>query len=232
MQTENKFTRTEKLIGKEALEILGNSKVLLFGLGGVGGYVAEALVRSNIPCLTVVDYDTISVSNINRQIIALESTIGKTKVDVIRQRLSDINSHCHIHTERKKVNSENISNFHFEDYDYIVDAIDDIGAKVAIVKEAKAKDVPIISAMGAGNQLDPLAFKVSDIYKTSHCPLARAMRKRLRKENIRELKVVFSDIEPVVTSPDAPSSIAFVPPVMGLIIGAEVVKDLIRRCEV
>ena len=233
---KEEFTRTEMLIGTEALEKLSKSHVIVFGVGGVGGYAVEALVRSGLGEITLVDFDTVSVSNINRQIIALHSTVGKYKVDAMAERLKDINPDIKIHPLRTFFTAENKDEFDFRQYDYIVDAIDTVTSKIELIKCAKKFNVPIISSMGAGNKLDPTKFEVADISKTSVCPLARVIRQELKKRKIKNVKVVFSKEEPLKpqksdeTSPkhQIPGSSAFCPSVMGLIIASEVVKDLIK----
>ena len=221
---ENKFERTELLIGKDSLNKLYNKKVAVFGLGGVGGYVVEALARSNIGTLYLFDNDIVNISNINRQIIALNSTIGKYKTEVFKNRIFDINENNVNDNINDLIDKESIKDIDFN-FDYVVDCIDSIEGKVAIIKKAKENNVKIISAMGAGNKLDPLRFEVSDIYKTKVCPLAKIMRQELKKENIDSLKVVYSTEEPIKNTP--PGSISFVPSVCGLIMAGEVIKDLI-----
>ena len=230
------FLRTKMLIGKEALNKLKNSRVAVFGIGGVGSYVVEALVRCGIGNLDLIDDDIINLTNINRQIIALHSTVGKLKVDVAKERVLDINSNVKINTFPIFYNSETSKDFDFTKYDYIVDAIDTISAKIELVLNANNVNVPIISSMGTGNKMNPTGFEVTDIYKTSVCPLARVMRQELRKCNIKSLKVVYSKEKPLkpAKSPeqdpnvrrDIPGSNAFVPSVAGLIIASEVIKDL------
>lgn len=231
---DNIFTRTEMLIGKQALEKLKKSKVIVFGVGGVGGYTVEALVRSNIGEITIVDYDTIDITNINRQIIALHSTVGKYKVDAFRERIHDINPDCKVNVYKEKLTVDNIDYFNLKGYDYIIDAIDNISSKIALAKYAYENNLSMISSMGMGAKLDPTRIKVSDVHKTSVCPLARVMRRELRKRNVKKLKCVWSDedskglhIENDTIGKRTPSSISFVPSAAGLIIGAEVIKDLI-----
>lgn len=230
------FSRTELILGKKAMERLARARVAVFGIGGVGGYVAEALARSGVGALDLVDNDTVSESNINRQIIALHSTVGKYKTDAAAERLRDINPNIGLVLHRTFFMPENAAKFDFTQYDYVVDAIDTVTGKIELVMRAQAAGVPIICAMGAGNKLDPTAFEVSDIYSTSVCPLARVMRYELKKRGVKALKVVYSREKPIVpaesgeSSPKGkavPGSTAFVPPVVGLIIAGEVVKDII-----
>ena len=222
------FSRTRQLIGDEAIEKLNKARVAVFGVGGVGGYVVEALVRSGVGALDLIDNDVVSESNINRQIIALHSTIGQYKTKVAQARAKDINPDVKICTYEKFFLPETADEFDFSRYDYVVDAIDTVSGKLALIERAKAHNVPIISAMGAGNKLDNTAFEVADISKTSVCPLARVMRRELKKRGIEHVKVVYSKEEPKSNSGDAPASIAFVPSVAGLILAGEVIKDLIQ----
>ena len=222
------FSRTRQLIGDCAVEKLNNARVAVFGVGGVGGYVVEALVRSGVGALDLIDSDVVSESNINRQIIALHSTIGLHKTKVAAARSKDINPDVQICTYEKFFLPENADEFDFSKYDYVVDAIDTVSGKLALIERAKAYNVPIISAMGAGNKLDNTAFEVADIAKTSVCPLARVMRRELKKRGIEHVKVVYSKEEPKPNGKDAPASIAFVPSVAGLILAGEVIKDLIK----
>ena len=231
METFN--SRTKMLLGEQAITDLMKKRILVFGLGGVGGYVVEALARTGIGTLGIVDYDRIDVTNINRQIIALNSTMGSFKTDVMEKRIKDINPQAKVIAYNLRLNPDNIDEITLEDWDYIVDAIDDVAAKILLIGEAKRRNVPIISSMGAGNRVDPTQLKVSDINKTHTCPLARSIRKKLRELNIDELKVVFSDEKPdrkeyPGDGSNPPASIAFVPAAAGLIIGAEVVKDLLN----
>ncbi len=216
------FERTEQLLG--SLEQLNNAHVAVFGVGGVGGYVVEALVRSGVGEITVVDKDVVSPSNINRQIIALHSTVGMPKVEAIKARALDINPDIKVHTYEMFFLPENASSFDFSKYDYVVDCVDTVAAKVEIAVKASAAGVPVISAMGAGNKLDPTRFEVDDIFNTSVCPLCRVMRKELKNRGVEALKVVYSKEEPVRT--EGIGSVAFVPSVMGLIIAGEVIKWL------
>ena len=222
---EEQFSRTVGLLGEEAVKHLQNSHVAVFGVGGVGGFTVEALVRSGVGKIDIIDKDTVCESNLNRQIIALHSTIGRDKVDVMMERMLDINPNVIVNAHKCFFLPETRSLFHFSQYDYIVDAVDTVTAKIELVMAAEEAGVPIISSMGAGNKLDPTAFEVADIYKTSVCPLARVMRRELKKRNVKHLKVVYSKEEPVVRR-ETPASAAFVPSVAGLIIAGEVVKDL------
>ncbi len=226
-----KFSRTEMLLGKEAMEKLKNSRVAVFGVGGVGGYVVEALARSGIGAIDLIDNDIVSESNINRQIIATEKTVGRPKVLAAKERLLDINSKLKVTTFELFYSEKTADEINLSDYDYVVDAIDSVTSKLYLIEKAKQLDVPIISSMGAGNKLNPTGFIVSDIYKTSVCPLARVMRRELKKLNIDSLKVVYSKEEPKTPENcerSVPASVAFVPSVVGLIIAGEVIKDLIE----
>lgn len=230
---ENQFERTALLLGKASVEKLAEKRVAVFGVGGVGGFVCEGLVRAGIGAIDIVDKDIVAISNINRQLIALHSTVGKNKVDVLEERLKDINKNLIIKKYKCFFLPETSETFDFREYDYVVDAIDTVTGKIELILKAKEAEVPIISAMGAGNKLDPTAFQVSDIYKTSVCPLARVMRRELKKRGVEKLKVVYSKEEPIKPQFEegeevVPGSISFVPPVVGLIIAGEVVKDLIR----
>ena len=230
---ENQFERTALLLGKASVERLARKRVAVFGVGGVGGFVCEGLVRAGIGAIDIVDKDTVAISNINRQLIALHSTVGKNKVDVLEERLKDINKNLIIKKYKCFFLPETSETFDFREYDYVVDAIDTVTGKIELILKAKEAGVPIISAMGAGNKLDPTAFQVSDIYKTSVCPLARVMRRELKKRGVDKLKVVYSKEEPIKPQFEegeevVPGSISFVPPALGLIIAGEVVKDLIR----
>lgn len=238
------FQRTELLLGKEAMEKLAASRVAVFGVGGVGGFVVEGLARSGIGALDLIDCDKVSLSNINRQIIATLDTVGKEKTEAARDRVLSINPDCRVTLHNVFYLPETADSFDFSDFDYIVDAIDTVSGKMAIIKRAKESGVPVISSMGAGNKLDPTAFKVADIYKTSVCPLAKVIRKECRRMGIDSLKVVYSEeqaLKPlrdtegteeepsVVQKKDPPGSISFVPSVVGLIIAGEVIKDLIKE---
>ena len=223
------FSRTEALIGKENLEKLQNSKVAIFGLGGVGSYVLEGLARAGLGNLILVDNDTISESNLNRQIIALKSTIGKYKVEVAKDRVLEINPNANIKIYQEFFTKES-KDILDESLTYIVDAIDTVSSKLDLIVKAKELNIPIISSMGTGNKLDPTKFEVDDIYKTSVCPLAKVMRRELKQKGIKNLKVVYSKEEPIKTDIGrTPASISFVPSVAGLIIAGEVVKDIIKN---
>lgn len=246
------FSRTELLLGAPALERLKNSRVAIFGVGGVGGYVTEALARTGIGTLDLIDMDTVSVSNINRQIIAAHSTIGRSKVDVMKERILDINPHAVVNTYFQFYLPECEDDFPFAQYDYIVDAVDTVTAKLSLAEKSYKMNIPIISSMGAGNKLDPTRFQVADIYDTKVCPLAKVMRRELKKRNVPSLKVVYSQEEPLtplapqtsfeetptVESTEKPAvltkrrstpgSVAFVPSVVGLIVAGEVIKDLLK----
>ena len=247
------FSRTELLFGKEAMDKLAGSKVAVFGIGGVGGYVCEALVRSGVGAFDLIDDDKVCLTNLNRQIIATRSTVGKYKTDVMRDRMIDINPNVEVEVHKCFFLPENADDFPWDSYDYVVDAVDTVTAKIALVMKCKEKNIPIISSMGAGNKLDGSQFKVADIYKTKVCPLAKVMRRELKKRGVKKLKVVYS--EEIPTRPiedmaiscrnncicppgaehkcterrDITGSVAFVPSVAGLIIAGEVAKDLIRR---
>ena len=225
---KEQFERTSLLIGEEAINKLNNSKVLIFGVGGVGGYVAEALARTGVGSITIVDKDTVSESNINRQIIALHSTVGRDKVDVLKERILDINPNLQVDGRKCFFLPENAYEFDFSQYDYIVDAVDTVTAKLQIIVQAKEAGVPVISAMGAGNKVHPEMFEIADIYKTEMCPLAKVMRRELKNRGIKKLKVVYSKEKPVYKG-DVPGSIAFSPSVAGLLMASEVVREL---CEV
>ena len=226
MQNKEKwYSRTESLLGAESIDKLANATVAVFGIGGVGGYVAEALARSGVGNLELVDHDTVSLSNLSRQIVALHSTIGKYKVDVMRDRILDINPEANVVGHKCFYLPETANQFDFSKYDYVVDCIDTVTGKLQLIEAAKAAGVPVISSMGAGNKLDPTAFQVADISKTSVCPLAKVMRRELKKRNIKNVKVVYSKEEPVVRQ-SIPASCAFVPSVAGLILAGEVIKDL------
>ena len=222
-----RFIRTELLLGKEKLDILKNRHVAIFGVGGVGGYVCEALVRSGIGRFTIVDRDTVNESNINRQIIALSSTVGRAKVDVMKERMQDINPEVIVDVHEVFFLPENSGEFDFASYDYVVDAVDTVTAKIQIITAAKEAGVPVISSMGAGNKLDPTKFRISDIAKTSVCPLAKVMRRELKNRGIMDVKCVYSVEEAIKHEGTDIGSVAFVPSVAGLMIAAEVVSDLI-----
>ena len=231
------FLRTEMLLGRDAIEKLHSARVAVFGLGGVGGYAVEALARSGIGSLDLIDSDTVSISNLNRQILATHSTVGMLKVDAARQRVLDINPACNVKIYPIFYTPDTADQFDFAQYDYIVDAIDTVTGKLALVERAKAADTPIICCMGTGNKLDASAFRVADISKTTMCPLARVMRKELAKRGIRHLKVVYSQEETLTPTGweeeaaalgkrQIPGSVAFVPGAAGLLLAGEVVRDL------
>lgn len=247
------FSRTELLLGKEAMDALANAKVAVFGIGGVGGYVCEALVRSGVGSFDLVDDDKVCLTNLNRQIIATRKTVGKYKAEVMKERMLEINPDVKVDIHKCFFLPENADEFPFEEYDYVVDAVDTVTAKIELVMKAQEKGVPIISCMGAGNKLEASQFKVADIYKTKMCPLAKVMRRELKKRGVKKLKVVYSEEKPTrpiedmsiscrthcICPPgakhkcterrDIPGSLAFVPSVAGLIIAGEVVKDLCSK---
>lgn len=234
----NQFERTELLLGQEATKTLNKARVAVFGIGGVGGFTTEALARSGLGTIDLIDHDKISLTNINRQIIASHKTLGQYKVDVMRERIIEINPKAKVNVYRCFYNADVADEFDFSKYDYIVDAIDTVSSKIEMICRAKEADVPIISCMGAGNKLDPTKFEVADIYESSVCPLAKVMRKELRARGIRDLKVVYSKeptIKPnsleeandIVKRKQVPGSVSFVPSVAGLIIGGQVIKDII-----
>lgn len=222
---KEQFSRTAQLLGNENVENLFDKHVIVFGVGGVGGYVVEALARSGIGKISIVDNDVVNESNINRQIIALHSTVGMQKVEVLKNRILDINPECQVFVYNQFFLPENSNDFDFSIYDYVVDAVDTVTAKIEIIKKSKESNVPVISSMGTGNKLNPMGFKVSDISKTKVCPLARVMRNELKKRGISKVKCVYSEENPVIQT-QTPASVAFVPPVAGLLIASEVVKDL------
>ena len=241
----NQFSRTELLLGKSSMERLSKCRVAVFGIGGVGGYVCEALARSGIGVFDLIDDDKVCLTNINRQIIATSKTVGRYKTDVMRERILDINPDAVVNTYQCFFLPENASDFPFDKYDYVVDAIDTVTAKIELVMQCQKAGVPIISSMGAGNKLDPTKFRVADIFKTQMDPLAKVMRRELKKRGVKKLKVVYSEEEPVIPVEDMtesmadceserpgtkrrsiPGSTAFVPSVAGLIIAGEVIKDL------
>ena len=224
----DQFSRTELLVGADGIERLKRSRVAVFGIGGVGGYVVEALARSGVGTLDLIDNDKVCLTNLNRQIIATHSTIGEYKVDAARKRVLDINPEAVVHTYKTFFMPETASEFNFYAFDYVVDAIDTVTGKIQLVMQAHAAHTPMISSMGAGNKMDPAAFKVADIYQTSVCPLARVMRRELKKRGIPALKVVYSEEVPVVSRERIPGSNAFVPSVAGLIIAGEVVRELVE----
>ena len=249
----NQFSRTQLLLGREAMDILAGSRVAVFGIDGVGGYVCEALVRSGVGAFDLIDDDKVCLTNLNRQILATRKTVGKYKADVMKERMLEINPDVDVCVHKCFFLPENADDFPFETYDYIVDAVDTVTAKIEIILRAREKKVPVISAMGAGNKLDPGRFKVADIYETRVCPLARVMRRELKKRGVKKQKVVYSDEQPIrpeedmsiscrthcICPPgakhkcterrDIPGSTAFVPAAAGLMIAGEVVKDLIKN---
>ncbi|MBQ1898680.1 MAG: tRNA threonylcarbamoyladenosine dehydratase [Ruminococcus sp.] len=235
----NEFSRTELLLGADGMEKLKRARVAVFGIGGVGGYAVEALARAGIGALDLIDNDVISLTNINRQIIALHSTVGLPKTDVMAARVKDINPECEVRTYQTFYGPDTAEQFDFAQYDHIIDAIDTVTGKLALAVNAQKANTPIISSMGTGNKLDPTAFTVTDIYKTSFCPLARIMRKELRKRGIERLKVVYSEEEALtpegVTEElpqgrrSIPGSVSFVPSAAGLILAGEVIKDIVKR---
>ena len=250
----NQFSRTELLLGKEAMDKLQNSRVAVFGIGGVGGYVCEALVRSGIGAFDLIDDDKVCLTNLNRQIIATKKTVGQYKTEVMRDRILEINPKAEVIIHNCFYLPENADDFDFSEYDYVVDAVDTVTAKLELIMRAKESGTPVISSMGAGNKLDASAFRVADIYKTKVCPLAKVMRRELKKRGVKKLKVVYSEEQPIrpvedmaiscrshcICPPgakhkcterrDIPVSVAFVPSVVGLIIAGEVVKDLTAEC--
>ncbi len=230
------FDRTRLLLGDEAMDKLKNSRIAVFGIGGVGGHAAEALARSGVGAIDIIDNDKVSITNINRQLIATLDTVGKNKVDVMKDRITSINPECKVIPHELFFLPETKDRFDFNDYDYVIDAVDTVTAKLQLVESAKETDTPIISSMGAGNKLFATGFMVEDIYKTSVCPLAKVMRRELKKRGIDGLKVVYSKEEPIIPKEiiteeggkrALPGSVAFVPSVVGLIIAGEVIKDLI-----
>lgn len=247
---QHSLSRTELLIGKEGLDKLKNAKVVVFGVGGVGSFTVEALTRAGVGNLVLIDDDTVCLTNLNRQIHATYNTISKVKVDVMKERVLSINHKCNVITHQTFVTPDNITDFITDDVDYVVDAIDTVTAKIALAKYCYENDIKIISSMGTGNKFDPTQFKVTDVFKTKVCPLAKVMRSELKKRGVKKLKVVYSEEQPtkprtedVVTCKTGcvctggtkkcaekrqiPGSISFVPPVAGMIIGGEVIKDII-----
>lgn len=237
------FSRTQLLLGEDSMEKLKNSRVAVFGVGGVGGYVCEALVRSGIGSFDLIDNDEVCLSNINRQIIATTKTVGRSKVEVMKERMLEVNPDVNVIIHQCFFLPENADEFPFSEYDYVIDAVDTVTAKIELVMKCDKENVPIISSMGAGNKLEASAFRVADIYKTKMCPLAKVMRHELKKRGIKKLKVVYSEEIPtrpieslqVISTPEAepkavrrdtPGSVAFVPSVAGLVIAGEVVKDI------
>ena len=235
MSVSEQFSRTAYVYGEGSIEKLNNAKVAVFGVGGVGGYLCEALARAGVGAIDIFDRDTVSVSNINRQIIALHSTVGEPKVEVMKRRILDINPDCRVTANNVFYLPENADDYDLSKYDYIADAVDTVSAKLEIVDRARAAGVKVISAMGAGNKTDPCAFEVADISKTEVCPLARVMRRELKARGINHLKVVYSKEQPrksgetdAVTGKSIPGSLSFVPSVMGLIMAGEIINDLVK----
>ena len=233
---KEQFSRTAMVIGEKALEKLASCRVAIFGIGGVGGYALEALVRSGVGEFDLIDNDTVNVTNINRQIIALHNTVGQYKVDVAKERILSINPEAKVNVHKLFYLPENAGEIDFTKYSYVVDCVDTVTAKLEIVERAKSANIPVISCMGTGNKLDPTLFEVSDIYKTSVCPLAKVMRRELKKRNINSLNVVYSKEKPAKPLPQEdlikrpiPGSVPFVPSVAGLIIAGEVIKNLIAE---
>lgn len=246
----NQFSRTQLLLGESAMQELANKRVAVFGIGGVGGYACEALVRSGIGAFDLIDDDKVCLTNLNRQIIATRKTVGKYKTEVMKERMLEINPNVDVRIHNCFFLPENADKFPFDEYDYIIDAVDTVTAKISIIMKANELGIPVISSMGAGNKLDPTAFMVADIYKTRVCPLAKVMRRELKKRGIKKLKVVYSEEQPTrpiedmsiscrtncICPPgaehkcterrDIPGSVAFVPSVVGLIIAGEVIKDI------
>ena len=229
---DEQFQREIMLIGKENLEKLKKSKVIIYGIGGVGSFVCEALARAGIENLILVDYDKIEITNLNRQIHALHSTIGEQKTEAMKNRILDINPKAKVETYNNKETKEKEEDLINETINYVIDCVDTITTKLKLIETAKRKNIPIISSMGTGNKLDPTKFEITDIYKTTVCPLAKVMRKELKKRNIKNLKVVYSKEEPKTQIENqekrTPASISFVPSVAGLIIASEVVKDILK----
>ena len=231
----NEFCRTELLIGEEGIEKLHNSKVIVFGIGGVGSFVVEALTRAGVGNLILVDNDTICISNLNRQIHATQATVGNIKVEAMKARVLSINPNCNVEAKQEFITADNIQEIIPEDIDYVVDAIDTVTSKLALAEYCYKNDIKLIASMGTGNKMDPTQFRVTDVFKTKVCPLAKVMRTELRKRGVKKLKVVYSEEIPMVPNKgravpsqkrQTPGSISFVPPVAGMIIGGEVIKDL------
>lgn len=225
---EYSLSRTELLIGSENIDKLKNARVVVLGIGGVGGFVVEALVRSGIGHIAIVDKDTISISNLNRQIIATHETIGKDKVEVMKERMLSINPQCRIESHKCFIDKDNIGEIIGEKCDYVVDAIDTVTSKLQVIEYCSANNIPVISSMGTGNKLNPLEFKITTIDKTKVCPLAKVMRTELKKRGITKTKVLYSEEIPVKTGLRTPGSMSFVPPVAGMAIGGQVIKDIIK----
>ena len=226
-EEKNQFLRTQWLLGEAAMERLKKARVAVFGIGGVGGYVAEALARSGVFSLDLIDKDLVSLTNLNRQIVALHSTVGRPKVDVMKERILDINPQAQVRTYQCFYLPDTRDLFDFSQYDYVVDAVDTVTAKLELISQAKQSGVPIICSMGAGNKKNPAVFEVADISQTSVCPLARVMRQECKKRGLKNVKVVYSKEKPLNFGHEAPASCAFVPSVAGLVIASEVIKDLV-----
>ena len=231
----NEFCRTELLIGEDGIEKLHNSKVIVFGIGGVGSFVVEALTRAGVGNLILVDNDTICISNLNRQIHATQATVGNVKVEAMKARVLSINPNCKVEAKQEFITADNIPEILPKDIDYVVDAIDTVTSKLALAEYCYKNDIKLIASMGTGNKIDPTQFRVTDVFKTKVCPLAKVMRAELRKRGVKKLKVVYSEEIPMVPNKgravpsqkrQTPGSISFVPPVAGMIIGGEVIKDL------
>jgi thiF family protein len=231
------YERTRMLLGNESTKLLEKSKVIIFGVGGVGSFVCEAIARSGIGNITIVDNDTVSKTNINRQLIALNSTVGMLKTQVMSERIKDINPKCNVECINEFILRDNVDNIIDSTYDYCVDAIDTVTAKLSVISKCNELNIPIISSMGTGNKLNPEMLEITDIYKTSVCPLAKVMRKELKNRNIKHLKVCYSKEQPIVPlhtedtkgNRPAPGSVSFVPSVAGLIIAGEVIKDICKK---
>ncbi|KYH27166.1 MULTISPECIES: tRNA threonylcarbamoyladenosine dehydratase [Clostridium] len=232
------LSRTEKIIGKDNIKKLSNSKVVILGVGGVGGFATEAIARSGIGNIILVDKDQVDITNLNRQIIATRSTIGQDKVEVMKRRILDINPDCNVKTYKVFIGEDNISEIIDSDVDYVIDAIDTVSSKISVAVWCEKQNIKLISSMGTGNKLDPTKLRISDIYKTSICPLAKVMRRELKRRNVKHLKVLYSEEQPIKATiyPEemdkrkkAPGSTAFVPSVAGLIIASQVVRDLIKE---
>ena len=228
MEVQHALSRTELLIGKEGLNKLRNSKVIVFGVGGVGSFTVEALARAGVGTLILVDDDTVCLTNLNRQIHATYDTLGKVKVDVMKERILDINPECSVNAIEKFFLPETAGEFDFTQYDYVIDAVDTVTAKLEIISICSRDNIPVISSMGTGNKLHPEMMQIADIYDTKICPLAKVMRKELKKRGIQSLKCVYSQEEPVKTGDRTPASISFTPPVAGLLMAGEVIRNLLE----
>ncbi len=223
---DERFSRTGLLLGEAGMDKLEKARVAVFGIGGVGGHLSEALARAGIGEIDIIDKDVVDITNINRQLYAFSSTVGRYKVDVAKERILDINPQCRVNVFRTFVLPDTINEFDLTSYDYVADAIDTVTGKLCIIEAAQKAGTPVISAMGAGNKLDPSAFEVTDIYRTTGCPLARVMRRECKKRGLGPFKCVYSKEKPVLTTADFPASVSFVPPVAGLIMAGEIVKDI------